>query len=179
MSDVTISFAVLAATVVLFVWNRLPPEIVGLAAALTLYAAGVLDPEQVVAGFGDPIVAFIAALFVVSEGLDSSGVTTWAGQRLIARAGPRPSLLLVLTMALVALSAAIVTPNGAIAALLPVAVVIALRLGRPPSTLLMPLAFAASAGSLLALTGSPVNVIVSEAAADAGGDGFAYLDFAP
>ena len=33
----------------------------------------------------------------------------------------------------------------------------------------MPLAFGAHAGSLLALTGTPVNVIVSEAAADAGG----------
>ena len=41
----------------------------------------------------------------------------------------------------------------------------AVRLGRSPSQLLLPLAFAAHAGSLLALTGTPVNVIVSEAAA--------------
>ena len=44
----------------------------------------------------------------------------------------------------------------------------AVRLGRSPSQLLMPLAFAAHAGSLLALTGTPVNVIVSDAAGDAG-----------
>ena len=41
----------------------------------------------------------------------------------------------------------------------------AVRLKRPPSQLLMPLVFAAHAGSLLALTGSPVNVLVSEAVA--------------
>lgn len=46
-------------------------------------------------------------------------------------------------------------------------------LGRPPSQLLMPLVFAAHAGSLLALTGTPVNVIVSDAAADIGPRGFA------
>jgi di/tricarboxylate transporter len=34
----------------------------------------------------------------------------------------------------------------------------------------MPLAFAASVGSLLALTGSPVNAILSNAAAEAGKD---------
>jgi di/tricarboxylate transporter len=43
----------------------------------------------------------------------------------------------------------------------------------------VPLAFVASAGSLLALTGSPVNVIVSEAAANTGEHGFGYLAFAP
>ena len=42
---------------------------------------------QALAGFGDPAVIFIATLFVVSEGLDATGVTTWAGQALIARVG--------------------------------------------------------------------------------------------
>ena len=59
---------------------------------------------------------------------------------------------------------ALISVNGAVAALLPVVVVMAIRLGRPPSQLLMPLVFAAHAGSLLALTGTPVNVLVSEAA---------------
>ncbi|MGC5171830.1 SLC13 family permease [Microbacterium sp. DT81.1] len=55
------------------------------------------------------------------------------------------------------------------AALLPVVVVVAVRANMVPSKLLMPLAFAASAGSLLTLTGTPVNPIVSSAAVDAGG----------
>ena len=73
MSDITVSFAVLAAVVVLFVWNRFPVELVALGAALTLWATGVLDLDQTFAGFGDPTVIFIASLFVVSEGLDAGG----------------------------------------------------------------------------------------------------------
>jgi di/tricarboxylate transporter len=42
----------------------------------------------------------------------------------------------------------------------------------------MPLAFAAHAGSMLALTGTPVNVIVADAAADAGAGRFGFLEFA-
>jgi di/tricarboxylate transporter len=53
----------------------------------------------------------------------------------------------------------------------------AVRTGRSPSQLLLPLAFGAHAGSLLALTGTPVNVIVSDAAADAGVGRFGYLEF--
>ena len=81
-------------------------------------------------------------------------------------------------MILVALLTALISVNGAVAALLPVVVVIAVRLKRNSSQLLMPLVFAAHAGSLLALTGTPVNVLVSEAGADAGIGGFGFFEFA-
>ena len=54
----------------------------------------------------------------------------------------------------------------------------AIRLGSSPSQLLMPLVFSPHDGSLLALTGTPVNVLVSEAAVDAGVAAFGYFEFA-
>ena len=152
----------LAAVVVVFVIDRLPVAVVAVGTALSLWATGVLDLNQALAGFGDPAVLFIASLFVVSESLDATGVTAWAGQLLVARVGESRTRLLVSMLLLVALLTALISVNGAVAALLPVMVVTALRLGRSPSQLLLPLAFGAHAGSLLALTGSPVNVIASE-----------------
>ncbi len=87
MSDETITFVVLGATVFVFIWDRLPVAVVALGVALSLWGTGVLDLEQSLAGFGDPTVLFIASLFVVSEALDATGVTSWAGQHLIAQAG--------------------------------------------------------------------------------------------
>ena len=81
-------------------------------------------------------------------------------------------------MLLVAALTALISVNGSVAALIPVTVVLAIRLGRSPSQLLLPLAFGAHAGSLLALTGTPVNVIVSDAAADAGAGRFGFFSFA-
>jgi di/tricarboxylate transporter len=178
VSDTTITFLVLAAVVLVFVWDRFPVAIVAVGTALALWATGVLDLEQALAGFGDPTVIFIASLFVVSEGLDAAGVTSWAGQQLIARAGAGRTRLLVLMLLLVAVLCALISVNGAVAALLPVIVVTAVRLGRSPSQLLMPLAFGAHAGSLLALTGTPVNVIVSDAADEAGAGRFGFFEFA-
>ena len=75
-------------------------------------------------GFGDPAVIFIATLFVVSSGLERTGVTAWAGQLLIRGAGEESrTRLLLLMMALVALLTALISVNGAVAALLPVVVV--------------------------------------------------------
>jgi di/tricarboxylate transporter len=169
---------VLAAVVVVFVWDRLPVGIVAIGTALSLWATDVLELEQALAGFGDPTVIFIASLFVVSEALDSTGVTSWAGQQLIARVGESRTRLVALTMLLVALLTALISVNGAVAALVPVAVVLTVRLGRRPSELLLPLAFGAHAGSLLVLTGTPVNVIVSDAAAEAGVGRFGFFEFA-
>ena len=72
-------------------------------------------------------------------------------------------------MLLVAALTAVISVNGAVAALLPVVVVMAVRLGPPPSQLLLPLVFGPHAGSMLALTGTPVNVLVSNSAHERGG----------
>jgi di/tricarboxylate transporter len=178
MSPIAITGAIIGVAIVLFVWNRLPVVIVAMGVAVSLYATGVLTLDQSLAGLGDPAVVFIASLFIVSAGLEMTGVTAWAGQLLIAKAGEESrTRLLVLTGLLVACLTALISVNGAVAALLPVVVVMAVRLKRAPSQLLMPLVFSAHAGSMLALTGTPVNVLVSNAAVDAGLPRFGFFEF--
>ncbi len=178
MSDSTLTLLILAAVVGLFVWNRLPVEFVAIGSALALYAVGVLTLTESLAGFGDPAVILIAALFVVSEGLDATGVTTWVGQSLVSRSGSGTRRLLLLTMLLSALLTSLIGLNGAVAALLPMVVVVSLRRAIPASRLLIPLAFAGSAGGMLLLTGSPVNIVISEAAGEAGVGEFGFVEFA-
>lgn len=178
MGPVTIVLTILVLAVVAFMSNRVPMGIVALGVALALWATGVLTLNQALAGFGDPTVIFIATLFIVSESLDSTGVTAWAGQQVISRGGEKRTPLLVVVCLLVAVLTALISVNGAVAALIPVVVVVAIRVGLAPSQMLMPLAFSAHAGSMLALTGTPVNIIVSEAAAEAGARPFTFFEFA-
>lgn len=178
MDPIVATFVILALAIAAFVSGRVPLGIVAVGVSLALWATGVLSLSQALAGFSDPTVLFVASLFVVSESLDATGVTAWAAQKMTARAGTRRGRITVIVSLLVAVLTAFISLNGATAALLPVVVVVALRAGIAPSKLLIPLAFAAHAGSLLALTGTPVNVIVSEAAVSAGGRAFGYFEFA-
>jgi di/tricarboxylate transporter len=178
LSDITILFLIIAVVIVLFITEKVPVVIVALGTALALYFTGILDFRQALGGLGDPTTIFIASLFVVSAGLEVTGVTAWAGQFLITKAGDSRVRQLLLIMTACALLTGLISLNGAVAALLPVVVVMAVRLNRPPSQLLMPMVFASHAGSILALTGSPVNVLVSEAAADAGTGNFGFFEFA-
>lgn len=178
MDDATQALVVLGVVIGLFVWNRLPVGVVAILATLALWATGLVTTEEAVAGFGDPVVIFIATLFVVSEAIDSTGVTTWAGRWLLQHAGTGATRVLIAVCLLSALLTSLITLNGAVAALLPLVVVIGHRIGLSPSQLLMPVAFAGSAGGMLMLMSSPVNVIVSEAADDAGEGPFAFFSFA-
>jgi hypothetical protein len=54
MGDETITFLILGATVVVFIWDRLPVAIVAVGVALSLWATGVLDLEQSLDGSATP-----------------------------------------------------------------------------------------------------------------------------
>lgn len=178
MTDQTLILITLGVAVAVFVWNRLPVGIVALGVALALWATGVVTLEDALAGFSSPTVILIAALFVVAEGLDAAGVTTWAGQFVVRHAGGSRVKLIVLVMIAVAVLSALITPNGAVAALYPMVVVLAVRFSESPSRLLMPAAFAAHSGALLVLTGSPVTLLVFAAANDAGAGRIGYFEVA-
>ena len=178
MDPVLSTVVILAVAVVAFVSNRVPLGVVAIGVSLALFFTGVLTLPEALAGFGDPTVLFIAALFVVSESLDATGVTAWAGQQLLGRTGTRRVPILLAISLLVSVMSAIVSVNGAVAALFPLTVIVAARAGMRSSQLLLPLAFVAHAGSLLTLTGTPVNIVVSEIAAESGGRPFGFFEFA-
>lgn len=171
MTGVSITVLILVVSVAAFVWNRLPVVIVALGVALSLFGTGVISLDEAFSGFGSGTVVLIAALFVVAEAIDAAGITTWLGGLLIRFAGWSRVRLVLLMMGITALLTSFISVNGAVAALLPMVVVLAVRLGRRPAQLLMPTAFAAHAGSLLVLTGSPVNILILNAALDSAGRG--------
>ena len=178
MDPVLVVFAILAVAVAAFVSNRIPLGLIAIGVSLALFLTGILDLSHALAGFGDPTVLFIASLFVVSEALEASGVIAWAGQQVISRAGTRRVPLMIVLCVLTAATTALISVNGSVAAFLPLIVVVAARTGIAASQMLLPLAFSAHAGSMLALTGTPVNILVSEAAKDAGGRTFGFFEFA-
>jgi di/tricarboxylate transporter len=178
VSDVAIVFAVISVAVVLFVWNKIPPVIVGVGVSLALFFTGILSTNEALAGFGDPTIVLIASLFVVAAGLEVSGVTTWAGKLLVEKSAGSVTRAFVLLMLLTAVATATISVNGTVAALMPVVIVVAVRLGVPTSQLLIPLCFASHSATMLTLLGAPLNVLGSQTAKDAGYGGIGFFEFA-
>ena len=174
----TTTFIILGITIVLFVWGRWSPDLVALLSLLALALSGVIGTRDALAGFGNPTVVMIAALFVVGEGLSRTGVTGWGGQRLLEAARGSKIRLLVVVMAGTALLSAFISNTGTVATLLPAVVAAAWTVGSVPSKFLMPLAFAANTGGLLTLTGTPPNIVVAQTLEQSGLRPFSFFEFA-
>ncbi|MCR8916065.1 SLC13 family permease [Marinobacter panjinensis] len=169
-------FAVLAATLALFVWNRLRFDVVAMLALLAIAIAGLLPTEALFAGFGHPAVVTVAAVLVVSQGLVNGGVVDNIAQ-LLGKVGHRPTLQILTLTGVVALCSGFINNVGALALLMPVAVWMSRESGRSPSLLLMPLAFGSLLGGTMTLIGTPPNIII--ASYREGASSFGLFDFAP
>jgi di/tricarboxylate transporter len=178
MGGQAIVFIIMLAALGLFIWGRIPAVIVAICVMLALFFTGSITAAQGLAGLGDPTVILIAGLFVVAAGLEASGFSTWAGQQLIERSGGSQSRAFLLLMLLSAAFTAVISVNGTVAALLPMTIVVAMRVGMPTSYLLVPLCFAAHSATMLTLIGAPLNVIASSFAEDAGYGGIGFFEFA-
>ena len=168
---------ILIITVALFIWGKFTPDIVALLSMLSLYIFGILDAKETLSGFSNPTVIMIAALFIIGEGLSQTGWTAQAGQKFVQWAGKSfPKLLIILTLGSGVLSG-FVSNTGTVATLLPVTISSAWKMGTLPSKVLMPVAFGSNTGGLLTLTGTPPNIIVSNALIETGKEGFSFFEF--
>ena len=172
-------FALLGVTIVLFLSDRLRLDVIAILVVLALILSGLLTPSEALAGFGEPVVIMIAALFVVGEGLMRTGVAHSLGQWVARAAGDSEARLTILLMLAVAGLSAFMSSTGAVAIFIPVVLSLCARLGLAPSRLLMPVAFASLVGGMLTLIGTPPNLIVSEELARNGLTPFGFFDFTP
>ena len=173
----TTMFIILFVTIVLFIWGKYPPDIIALISMLSLFLTGILDLKETLAGFSNPTVIMIAALFIIGEGLSKTGWTALAGKKFIQLAGSSVTKLLVIVTFGSGFLSGIVSNTGTVATLLPVTISSAWKIGTMPSKVLMPVAFGSNTGGLLTLTGTPPNIIVSNALIESGQAGFSFFEF--
>ncbi|MGF6661323.1 di/tricarboxylate transporter [Paraburkholderia atlantica] len=177
MNPMTVTSLVLAMTMALFIWNKVPAAVVAVMSLIALYLTGVLTMREALSGFGDPLIVFIAALLGIGIGLETTGVGTWAGQWLIRHSGSSRKRLIASLLILSAVSTALIGMNGAVVAMLPIAVIICVQTQLAPSQLMMPVSIACLTGAKLTLLGSPVNVIASSAADALGGAPIRFFEW--
>ncbi len=176
--DQGLIFAILAATMTLFIWGRWRHDVVALGALLACVLAGLVPDEQAFTGFGHPAVITVACVLVLSHGLRITGAVSALTRRLLPKK-PGPVLAIATLTGLGALLSAFMNNVGALALLMPVALQIADKQDIPAGRVLMPLAFGTILGGMTTLIGTPPNLIVSSFRAQNGSGPFAMFDFSP
>jgi len=178
-TDLLLVLGLLAACVALFIINRPRMDVVALLAMVALPLTGVLSVPEALAGFSDPSVVLIAALFVIGNGLVRTGIAYRLGEWLMRSSASSETRLLVLLMLAVAGLGSVMSSTGVVAIFIPVVLSIASKMQVSPRRLMMPLAFAGLMSGMLTLVATPPNMVVHSELRRAGLEGFAFFSFAP
>jgi di/tricarboxylate transporter len=163
---------------ILFVWGRLRYDLVAILALLAAVFTGVVPHGEAFRGFGDDIVIIVASALVVSAAVARSGVMEAVLHRVSSHVTSVQGQIVLLVTAVTILSA-FVKNIGALAMMIPVALLVARRLKASPSCFLMPMAFGSLLGGLVTLVGTSPNIIVSRVRGELTGQPFGMFDFAP
>jgi di/tricarboxylate transporter len=174
----TITFIILGLAVLVFLSDRLRPDLAALLAALALGLTGVLTPQETFAGFGRSAVITILAVSILAEGLQRAGITEQTGNLLARLAGARESRMVGVVMLVGAVLSLFMNNISAASVLLPAVSGAARKTGISPSKLLMPLSFGTLLGGMATLL-TTTNIVVSNLLRDHDLPSFGLLDFAP
>ena len=153
-------FGILAAAIVLFAWGRPRADIVAILVVLALMLSRVLTPHEALAGFGDPVVILIAAIFVVGEALVNTGVAHRLGEAVMKLGGGKETRLIVLIMTLAGVIGAFMSSSAIVAMFIPVVLAVARKTGMNSKRMLMPLSVAALVSGMMTLIASSPNMII-------------------
>jgi di/tricarboxylate transporter len=174
--DIVIVLLIVAAAMLLFATEVLSMDVVALIILCVLAVSGLVTPDEAVSGFSNPATITVAAMFVLSAGLNSTGALAAVGQRLI-RHGKSETSLLILVMLLTALVSPFINNTAAVAVLLPLVISAAASRKIPNSKLLIPLSFASQFGGVCTLVGTSTNLLVSAISEQSGHGAFGMFDF--
>ncbi|MEQ5402992.1 SLC13 family permease [Providencia rettgeri] len=165
--------------IVLFTTNKIRMDVVALLVIVAFVLSDTLTLEQATAGFADPNVLLIAALFVIGDGLVRTGIAYQMGDWLVRVAGSSESKMLVFLMLTVAGLGAFMSSTGVVAIFIPVVLSVASRMKTSPSRLMMPLGFAGLISGMMTLVATPPNMVVNSELVREGIKGFQFFSITP
>ena len=177
--EIIMVLAILVAVIILLITEWTPLEVLALLVMGVLAVTDIVSPKEALAGFSNPAVVTIWAVFILSGGLTRTGIANILGRQLLKVAGRRESMLVVIIMVIAGALSAFMNNVAVAALMLPVVMDITRKTDQSPSTLLMPLAYGSLLGGLTTMIGTPPNILVTEALRENGLEPFKLFDFSP
>lgn len=170
---------IVAGMFVMFLREKVPPEVVAIGGAAVMLASGLLPYDQAVGALSNSAPWTIAFMFLIMGALVRTGALEAMTRLIEARVDKRPGLTVALLFALVVAASAVMNNTPVVAVMIPVFIQLAQRLGVAPSRYLMPLSYFTILGGMITLIGTSTNILVDGVAQAKGLAPFSIFEIAP
>jgi di/tricarboxylate transporter len=177
--EIALVFTIIAAALYLFASQKLPLDITAILILITLIAIPQLFHSQWLldrgvdleaafptvreglSGLSSTATVTVLAMFILSAGIQRSGLIHVLGKRLFPMVGHSELRMILIIAALVGLISGFINNTAAVAVAIPLILDMARRLKMQASRLLMPVSFFGMLGGTLTLIGTSTNILAS------------------
>jgi di/tricarboxylate transporter len=170
--------AILVAVLILLITEKLPVDLIAIGIMAALMVSGILGPREAVAGFANPAVVTVAAMFIISRGMIRTGALGFIAQRVIDLSKGNPNRAMILVLVIVATASAFVNNTPVVVLFIPIILNLSCEYGFSPSKFLIPISYASILAGTCTLIGTSTNIIIRDLSLDMGYGGIEMFELA-
>ena len=176
--EIWIVTSIIAVTLYLLISEKLPVDLTAIGIMVALMVTRISTPAEAVAGFSNPAVLTVGAMFLISQAMIRTGAVGFIGQAVTHWTQGRTWMAMLLVLLIVAVASAFINNTPVVVLFIPVVLSLSCRLGISPAKYLIPLSYASILAGTCTLIGTSTNIIVSDLAADYGYQRFGMFELA-
>jgi di/tricarboxylate transporter len=159
---------ILLAALTLLITEKAPVDRTAIGIMVALALTGILTPREAVAGFANPAVITVAAMFLISRGLIRTGAVEFVAERVLHLSRGNRNVAAVIILFVVAGASAFINNTPVVVLFIPIVLGLSCDYDMSPSKLLIPVSYASILAGTSTLIGTSTNIIISDLSAEYG-----------
>ena len=153
---------ILIISLFLLVTEKISADKTAIGIMVVLSLTGILTPRQAVAGFANPAVITVGAMFLLSRGLIRTGAVGVVTELVLKLSHGKKNLAFIYILLAVAFSSAFINNTPVVVLFIPIVMGLSCDCDFSPTKLLIPLSYVSILAGTCTLIGTSTNIIVSD-----------------
>ena len=160
--EIWIVSIILVAALFLLISEKLAVDITSVGIIMALAVTGVASPEEAVAGFANPAVVTVGAMFLLSQAMVRTGALGFVTEKIARHSKGNPKLAFLMILLIVAAASAFINNTPVVVLFIPIILNLSCEFDLSPSKVLIPMSYASILAGTCTLIGTSTNIIVKD-----------------